>query len=138
MARMVMRGVLAVLFAGAGLAHLIAPHELLKITPDWVPFAPAVILVTGLGELACAAALLTQSLRYWAGIALAIYSLCVWPANFKHAVERDSDSPCSVNLALPRSEIGDAAGHYVVVTIQRGRSGLAMAKEHVTFRFGAR
>jgi uncharacterized membrane protein len=63
MARMVMRGVLAVLFAGAGLAHLIAPHELLKITPDWVPFAPAVILVTGLGELACAAALLTQSLR---------------------------------------------------------------------------
>ena len=87
MARMVMRGVLAVLFAGAGLAHLIAPHELLKITPDWGPFAPAVILVTGLGELACAAALLTQSLRYWAGIALAIYSLCVWPANFKHAVE---------------------------------------------------
>ena len=33
---------------------------------------------------------------------------------------------------------GDAAGHYVVVTIQRGRRGLAMAKEHVTFRFSAR
>jgi uncharacterized membrane protein len=86
-ARMVMRGILAMIFAGAGFAHLVAPHELLRITPDWVPFAPAVILVTGLGELACAAALLTQSLRYWAGIALAIYSLCVWPANFKHALE---------------------------------------------------
>jgi uncharacterized membrane protein len=117
MARMVMRGVLAVLFAGAGLAHLIAPHELLKITPDWVPFAPAVILVTGLGELACAAALLTQSLRYWAGIALAIYSLCVWPANFKHAVEgiQIAHVPSTWLYHAPR--LGDAAGHYVVVTI---------------------
>jgi uncharacterized membrane protein len=138
MARMVMRGVLAVPFAGAGLTHLIAPHELLKITPDWVPFAPAVILVTGLGELACAAALLTQSLRYWAGIALAIYSLCVWPANFKHAVEgiQIAHVPSTWLYHAPR--LGDAAGHYVVVTIQRGRRGLAMAKEHVTFRFGAR
>jgi uncharacterized membrane protein len=86
-ARMVMRGILALFFAGAGFAHLLAPHELLKITPDWVPSASAVIFVTGFVELACAAALLTQSLRYWAGIALAIYSLCVWPANFKHALE---------------------------------------------------
>jgi uncharacterized membrane protein len=85
---MVMRGILALFFAGAGFAHLLAPHELLKITPDWVPFASAVIFVTGFVELACAAALLTQSLRYWAGIALAIYSLCVWPANFKHALEK--------------------------------------------------
>lgn len=86
-ARMVMRGILALFFAGAGFAHLLAPHELLKITPDWVPSASAVIFVTGFVELACAAALLTQSLWYWAGIALAIYSLCVWPANFKHALE---------------------------------------------------
>ena len=54
-------------------------------------------------------------------------------SQFQTRGRRDSDSPCSANLALPRSEIGDAAGHYVVVTIQRGRRGLAMAKEHVTF-----
>jgi hypothetical protein len=30
---MVMRGILALFFAGAGFAHLLAPHELLKITP---------------------------------------------------------------------------------------------------------
>jgi uncharacterized membrane protein len=24
-------------------------------------------------------------LRRWAGIALAVYAVCVWPANFKHA-----------------------------------------------------
>ena len=61
--------------------------ELLKITPNWVPFPTTVILVTGLGELVAAAALLTRPLRHWAGIALAVYSLCVWPANFKHALE---------------------------------------------------
>ena len=51
-ARMVMRGILALFFAGAGFAHLLAPHELLKITPDWVPSASAVIFVTGFVELA--------------------------------------------------------------------------------------
>jgi uncharacterized membrane protein len=86
-ARMVMRAVLALFFAGAGAGHLLAPDELLKITPHWVPFPATAILVTGLGELIGAAALLTPPLRHWAGIALAVYSLCVWPANFKHALE---------------------------------------------------
>jgi uncharacterized membrane protein len=36
----------------AGIAHLWAPDKLLAITPSWVPFAPQVILVTGLCELA--------------------------------------------------------------------------------------
>jgi uncharacterized membrane protein len=85
--RLVMRVILAIFFGLAGLAHLIAPADFPKITPNWVPFAPAVIAITGLFELACAAALLTRSLRYWAGFALAIYSVCVWPANFKHAFE---------------------------------------------------
>ena len=86
-ARFLMRGVLAVFFGSAGIAHLVAPSDFLKITPDWVPFASTVIAVTGLIELACAAALLTGSLRCLAGIALAVYALCVWPANFKHALE---------------------------------------------------
>ena len=32
-ARMVMRGILALFFAGAGFAHLLAPHEPLKLPP---------------------------------------------------------------------------------------------------------
>jgi uncharacterized membrane protein len=82
-----MRWVLAALFVAAGVAHIMVPEELLKITPDWVPFAPQVILVTGLCEFAGAVALVTRPLRYWAGVALAVYTVCVWPANFKHAIE---------------------------------------------------
>jgi uncharacterized membrane protein len=86
-ARAVMRWVLAAFYVAAGIAHLIAPEALLAITPSWVPFAPQAIFVTGLCELAGALALVTKPLRWWAGIALAVYALCVWPANFKHALE---------------------------------------------------
>jgi uncharacterized membrane protein len=87
-ARAVMRWMLAALFLAAGVAHLAAPEKLLAITPSWVPFAPQVIFVTGLCEFAGVVALLTRPLRKPAGIALAAYALCVWPANFKHAIDQ--------------------------------------------------
>ena len=86
-ARAVMRWMLAALYVAAGVAHLVAPEALLAITPSWVPFAPEVIFITGLCELAGAIALVTRPLRWWAGLALAAYALCVWPANFKHALD---------------------------------------------------
>jgi uncharacterized membrane protein len=63
------------------------PDKFLAITPHWVPLAPQVILVTGICELAGAVGLITKPLRWWAGSALAAYALCVWPANFKHAID---------------------------------------------------
>jgi uncharacterized membrane protein len=87
MTRMILRWVLAVFFAAAGYAHLTAPTTLLAITPDWVPFAPQVIFVTGLFEFAAATALLTKRWHAYAGSALTAYSVCVWPANIKHAVD---------------------------------------------------
>ena len=86
-ARAVMRWLLAAFFAAAGVAHLAVPEPLIAITPDWVPFKPQVILVTGLCEIAGGIALVTRPLRTWAGIALALYAVCVWPANFKHAFD---------------------------------------------------
>lgn len=85
--RIVMRWILSAFYTAAGVAHLKAPTALLSITPGWVPFAPQVIFATGIFELAAAAALLTTRLRYWSGIALAVYAVCVWPANIKHAIE---------------------------------------------------
>jgi uncharacterized membrane protein len=85
--RAIMRWILAGFFAAAGIAHLLAPDALLAITPSWVPFAPQIILVTGICELAGALALVTKPLRRWAGVAFAIYAICVWPANFKHAID---------------------------------------------------
>jgi uncharacterized membrane protein len=97
--RAAMRWILAAFYAAAGIAHLWAPDKLLAITPSWVPFAPQVILITGLCELAGAVALVTKPLRRWAGIALAAYAICVWPANFKHALD-GADLPYLANSLL--------------------------------------
>jgi uncharacterized membrane protein len=86
-ARAVMRWILAAFYAAAGIAHLWVPDKLLAITPSWVPYAREVIFITGLCELAGAVALVTKPLRRSAGISLAAYAVCVWPANFKHAID---------------------------------------------------
>ena len=86
-ARIVLRWLLALFFSAGGIAHVYAPDKLLVITPAWVPFSREVILATGVLEVAGSLALLAEPLRKWAGAALALYALCVWPANIKQAVE---------------------------------------------------
>jgi uncharacterized membrane protein len=85
--RRIARWALVLLYAGAGVLHLAVPAPFLRITPHWVPQAPLVIALTGLAELAGAAALAQGRwpvLRRAAGTGLALYALCVWPANINH------------------------------------------------------
>ena len=85
-ARLISRAVLAALYAAAGAFHLGTPDTFLLITPEWVPFPRQVILATGLCELAGATGLLIPRLRRAAGWGLALYAVCVFPANVKHAL----------------------------------------------------
>jgi uncharacterized membrane protein len=85
--RAVMRWIIAAFYTAAGIAHLADPEKLLLITPSWVPFARQVIFLTGIFEFFSSVALLTRPFRYWAGVAMAVYAVCVWPANFTHAVD---------------------------------------------------
>ncbi|ANU07279.1 DoxX family protein [Paraurantiacibacter namhicola] len=78
---------LAVFYAIAGYLHIAAPENFLRITPEWVPYAPLVVTLTGWAEIAGAIALLqpfSLRLRQAGGIGLAVYALCVWPANINH------------------------------------------------------
>lgn len=84
--RRILRYVLAAAFLFAGIAHLRSPAPFLAITPAWVPVPATVVLLTGVAEIAGALALLTTRLRAAAGIMLALYTLCVYPANINHAV----------------------------------------------------
>ena len=85
--RAISRIALATIYFVAGVAHLSTPSTFLLITPSWVPFPRDVILGTGVCELAGAGGLLTRRLRRAAGIGLALYAVCVFPANIKHAVD---------------------------------------------------
>lgn len=85
--RHAMRLLMAVFYIGAGVLHLAAPDPFLLITPEWVPYPHAVIILTGLCEIAGGIGLLTARSRKAAGIMLALYAACVVPANIKHAVD---------------------------------------------------
>jgi uncharacterized membrane protein len=80
------RLLLAAFYAIAGIGHLVFTDAMVRITPDWVPLARAVVIGTGLCELLGAAALLTRRWRVVAGWAFALYALCVFPANVNHAI----------------------------------------------------
>ena len=86
-ARWTARGPLVMVYVFAGVTHLRSPEFFLPIVPGWVPQPEFVVLVTGVCEIAGSAALLTCSFRKFAGIMLALYAVCVYPANIKHALE---------------------------------------------------
>jgi uncharacterized membrane protein len=85
------RGLLAAAYVFAGYKHITAPDAFVAITPHWVPDAPRVVLLTGWCELAGALGLsIPPRHLHWArpaaAVGLALYALCVWPANINHAV----------------------------------------------------
>lgn len=82
-----MRWGLALIYGCIGSAHLATPEALMPLMPAWVPEPRLVILATGLCEIAGALALFNPRLRRPAGLGLALYAVCVYPANLKHALE---------------------------------------------------
>ena len=85
--KLILRWLLAAAYAFAGYAHIARPEPFLTITPGWVPFPETVVFWTGIAEIAGAIGLVqpfSRTLRQAAGIGLALYALCVWPANINH------------------------------------------------------
>lgn len=87
--RGILRLILALFYFAAGVIHIVAPMPFLTIMPMWVPAPEAVVLLTGLAELFGAIGLLqwfSLPLRKAAGVGLALYAICVFPANINHFI----------------------------------------------------
>jgi len=87
MIRRLVRLALAALYAVAAVAHLVAPAPFVGILPGWVPWPGAVVALTGVAEGLGAMALVqpwSARLRRAGAVGLALYALCVWPANVSH------------------------------------------------------
>ena len=100
--RDIFRTALAILYGAAGILHLMLPAPFIGIVPPWVPAPALVVMLTGLAELAGAAALAqscSANLRRAAGWGLAAYALCVWPANIQHMLI-DMAKPAGHGLPL--------------------------------------
>lgn len=105
MKRDVVRWLLALFYAAAGVVHLAKPGPFVAITPPWVPDPALVVALTGVAELLGAAGLLqpvSPALRKAAGWGLAAYALCVWPANVQHML-----------LDLARPDQGLGLGYHI-------------------------
>ncbi len=105
MIRPFLRWLLGLTYAAAGCLHLTAPGPFLSITPGWVPWPAAVIAATGIAELLGAAALLqpwSARLRKAGAIGLALYAICVFPANIHHFA-----------LDMARSDHGLGLGYHI-------------------------
>lgn len=89
MKRKVLRLVLAAFYFVAGVIHVATPAPFLTIMPGWVPFPEVVVLLTGVAELLGAVGLaqgFSRPLRHMAAIGLALYAVCVFPANINHFI----------------------------------------------------
>ncbi len=87
MIRTGLRWLMAAFYAFAGYMHLASPAPFLQIMPDAVPWPEQIVFVTGIAELLGAVALaqpVSLPLRKAGAIGLALYALCVWPANINH------------------------------------------------------
>jgi uncharacterized membrane protein len=84
-----LRWLLAAFYFVAGVIHIARPAAFLTIMPGWVPAPHAVVLLTGVAEILGAIGLVqwfSPPLRRAAGWGLALYALCVWPANINHFI----------------------------------------------------
>lgn len=87
MIRSLLRWAFAFLYAVAGYFHLAAPQPFLSIMPTWVPAPEAMVFWTGIAELLGAAALIqpfSPIVRKIGAWGLAVYAVCVFPANINH------------------------------------------------------
>jgi uncharacterized membrane protein len=84
LARTALRFLLAAFYYLAGARHLTIPGDFAAMIP-WLPAPHAVVIFTGWCELLGATGLLIPRLRKFTGVMLAIYAVCVYPANIYQA-----------------------------------------------------
>ncbi|HEX5380408.1 MAG TPA: DoxX family protein [Phenylobacterium sp.] len=83
--RIILRWLLAAVYVTFGILHLQIAPVLAPMVPHWVPQPLAMIKFTGICEILGGLGLLVAPVRPFAGVMLAIYAVCVYPANLHHA-----------------------------------------------------
>ena len=82
------RWALALMLLFTASAHFTSRrHDLARMVPDWMPHAEAVIVATGVLEIAGAVGILLPQRRRLAGVCLCILFVAMFPANVKAARE---------------------------------------------------
>lgn len=78
---------LVLLIGGSGALHLTTPKPYERIVPRALGHAPAIVLISGIAELICAALMVAPPTRRVGGWAAAILLVAVFPANIQMALD---------------------------------------------------
>lgn len=74
---------LAIFFILAGCLHFLFPASYMKIMPPWLPWHFALVMISGMFEIAGGLGVLFHFTRRFAGYGLILLSLAVLPANLQ-------------------------------------------------------
>jgi uncharacterized membrane protein len=77
---------IAPVFILVGLVHVTRSELFMSLMPHGIPYPLAVVILTGIAEMAGAIGLFLPRTRRLAGVMLALYAVCVYPLNINHAV----------------------------------------------------
>lgn len=80
------RGVVGA-FLVSGVVHLVRPGVFVSAVPRWLPSPRALVIISGVAELACAVGMLVPRTRRPAAAAAAALLVAVFPANVQMAVD---------------------------------------------------
>lgn len=72
---------IAIVFVAAGVLHLVKPDPYIRIIPSWLPAPAALVLVSGVCEIAGGIGVLFPATRAAAGWGLIALLVAVFPAN---------------------------------------------------------
>jgi uncharacterized membrane protein len=85
-ARTALRWVLGVAMIAVGVLHFVVEPAFTSIVPPWVPFPVAMVLISGVAEIALGAGILVLRTRRLASYGLVALYLAVFPANIHMAI----------------------------------------------------
>ncbi len=98
--RLLLRRVLAAFFVIAGVLHFLKPAFYLQIMPPYLPGPLVLVYLSGACEIVGGCAVLWAATRRWAGLALIVLLIAVFPANIQMAVHPEPLAGWDVPLWL--------------------------------------
>ncbi|MDH5581590.1 MAG: hypothetical protein OEY33_06770 [Bdellovibrionales bacterium] len=75
-----LRGVLFIIFASSGIGHFIAKDFYLRLVPPYIPFAEAVVAITGVLVILMGVGIITPGIKKFTAKAMVAFTLCTMPS----------------------------------------------------------
>lgn len=100
MKRNLSRWLLALFFITAGTFHFLLIANYMGVMPAWLPWHRALVVISGLCEIAGGLGVLWQATRRWAGYGLIALCVAVLPANVQMLLNAQAAHASTLLLTL--------------------------------------